>query len=109
MQDAYFQEKSDVGDWLEIGYSAPGTGSSYSYASTVFSYDEGAGLNSWAAKPLTKLNDCAAGTTDAWKLQAELPTGQTAGTATAFKITDASAGGANCLNLTASWSNLTRN
>ncbi len=108
MQDAYFQEKNDVGDWTEIGYSAPGTGSSHSYESNVFAYtDGGAGHNNWQAKPKVDLNDCKKSVgADAWKLTATA--NGASGTATAFQIADASSGGSNCKNLTASWDNLTR-
>jgi len=106
MQDAYFQEKNDVGDWTEIGYSAPGTGSSHSYASNVFNYSDGNGDN-WQAQPKTDLNDCKKTVgADAWKLTATANGAN--GTATSFQIADASTGGSNCKNLTPSWDNLTR-
>ena len=108
MQDAYFQEKNNVGNWFEIGYSAPGTGSSYSYASNVFNYSGSstAGVADWAASPKVDLNDCKKNTANAWKLTGTANASD--GTATAFQIADASAGGAACKNLTASWNNLTR-
>ena len=107
MQDAYFQEKNQVGDWTEIGYSAPGTGSSHSYESNVFAYTDGNG-DDWMADPKVKLNDCqaAAAGTGKWKLSATA--NATDNTATSFQIADASTGGSDCLNLTASWSSLTR-
>ena len=107
MQDAYFQEKSDVGDWTQIGYSAPGTGSSHAYESNTFWYFDDS-KSEWYASPKSKLNDCAKGsaTTKTWGLKASANGAN--GTATAFEITDASAGGTDCKNLTASWDNLTR-
>ena len=109
MQDAYFQEKNEVGDWLKIGYSAPGTGSSHSYGSGVFHYTDTEDGSDWMADPKVKLNDCeaAAQSTGTWKLQAN-GNGTDTAPATSFEIVDASTGGSDCLNLTASWSSLTR-
>jgi len=109
MQDAYFQEKNNVGNWVEIGYSAPGTGSSYSYESNVFNYSGSntAGVGDWVASPKVDLNDCKKNTANAWKFTATPD--KTDGTATAFAIADASAAGNACKVLTPSWSNLTRN
>ncbi len=109
MQDAYFQEKNEVGNWTEIGYSAPGVGSSHSYQSNVFYYHDDNGADAWYASPKVKLNDCAPGsaTGKQWGLTASA-NGTSTTAATAFQIVNASAGGANCLNLTASWSALTR-
>ena len=104
MQDAYFQEKGDVGGWLVIGYSAPGTGASTSYESGVFKYSpDGAGsadANGWTAQPTQKLNDCE--TTAFWKLLAEYETGKGS-----FQIKD-NGTDTKCKRLTASWDNLTR-
>jgi hypothetical protein len=106
MQDAYMQEKGVAGNWMLIGYSAPGTGSSFSYASNVFEYsttdtDLSGATNDWMADPKTDLNDCGtqAAKHGSWKL--------TAGGSGSLTITDASVE-ANCKSLTASWSNLTR-
>lgn len=105
MQDAYFQEKNDVGDWLEIGYSAPGTKQgTYSYFSTVFLYNGTSGGSDWVAVPRVDLNECTAGTSEAWKAEAILS--GTAGSAGSFKISVT--GNANCTPLTASWSSLSR-
>jgi hypothetical protein len=108
MEDAYFQEKNDVGDWTEIGYSAPGVGSSHSYESNVFYYSDN-NSDAWYASPKVKLNDCGPGSAGGthWGLTATANASSTAA-ATAFQIANASTGGANCLNLTASWSALTR-
>lgn len=93
------QEKGVAGDWMQIGYSAPGTGNSYSYASNVFAYTSAANAKTWQAAAKVKLNDCPA-TTGVWKLTA----GENNSNLT---ITD---GGTtpNCKLLTASWDNLTR-
>lgn len=109
MQDAYFQEKGEVGKWMEIGYSAPGVGASFSYASNVFDYSpDGSGTadaTNWYAKAKSKLNDCPA-TTGQWSLKAENV--GSAGAYTGFTIKDNNTT-PNCKLLTASWDNLTRN
>lgn len=102
MQDAFFQEKGSVGNWVEIGYSAPGekkNGSSY--ASQVFQYNS-TGSN-WVAQPKTKLNDCT--TSMKWELTATNTGTPIDGVYPNFTITD---GGSSddCLALTASWSSL---
>ena len=109
MQDAFFQEKNAVGDWVSIGYSAPGTGSSHSYASNTFWYHDDNGKSEWYASPKQKLNDCAAGTSAGkqWGLAATDNSTNSAA-ATSFQIANASAGGSNCLTLTPSWDALTR-
>jgi type II secretory pathway pseudopilin PulG len=111
MQDAYFQEKNSLGNWGEIGYSAPGTKSNTSsYASNVFAYTgdgaDGAVKSSvtWKAVPRTKLNDCAANTPDAWVLTATVSA--TDGTANAAQYVPS--GKSQCTALTASWTNLSR-
>jgi type IV pilus assembly protein PilA len=107
MQDAYFQEKNDVGNWLQIGYSAPGTkDNTYSYHSNVFGYSgsDTEGVGDWVAVPSVDLNECTAGTADAWKAEATL--NGTAGSASNFQISVT--GDAKCTALTASWSSLSR-
>ena len=108
MQDAYFQEKGAVGNWVVIGYSAPGVGSSNSYASNVFAYQGNATttVGDWQAKAKVKLNDCAANT-GVWKLSATNAGTSENGVYTSFSITD---GGTTpqCKALTASWDNLFR-
>ena len=109
MQDAYFQEKGDVGNWVVIGYSAPGekgAGGS-SYASNVFTYtgdDCGSGTAcNWVATPKTKLNDC---TPDMqWELTATASGDNGSGAYTAFTI-GIGTSDSECLALTASWDNL---
>ena len=105
MQDAYFQEKNDVGDWLAIGYSAPGTKQgTYSYFSNVFLYNGTQNGADWVAVPKVDLNECGAGTANAWKAEATLS--GTAGSAGSFRISVT--GDAKCTPLTASWSTLSR-
>ena len=105
MQDAYFQEKNDVGTWFQIGYSAPGTkNSANSYYSTVFYYNNTDNTADWIAVPRVNLNDCDAGTADAWKMTASL--NGSAGSAVAFGLSPT--GDPDCLALTASWDGLSR-
>ena len=110
MQDAFFQEKGQVGNWVEIGYSAPGekkNGSSY--ASQVFQYagntgDCGNGTAcTWKATPKTKLNDCE--TTEFWTLKAEEKGTPVDAVYPNFAISD-NTSSPDCLALTASWSSL---
>ena len=107
MQDAYFQEKGDVGNWIQIGYSAPGTGNSFSYESTVFKYSTTASTveattADWMATPKSDLNDCPANAVG-WKLTATKSTTDDK----AFTISKTGTT-ALCEALTASWANLTR-
>ena len=74
------QEKGAVGNWLAIGYSAPGNGNSFSYASGVLEYSTSATAlsdtdkNDWMADPKVDLNDCKKANAKAgsWKLTALL-------------------------------------
>jgi prepilin-type N-terminal cleavage/methylation domain-containing protein len=111
MQDAYFQEKANVGNWVDIGYSAPGTkGNGSSYASNVFTYTGnescgGATACYWYAQAKQKLNDCQIG--EGWKLDATAVNAGTDGNFTAFTIaSNSSDTKPNCKALTASWDNL---
>lgn len=109
MQDAYFQEKGQVGNWVLIGYSAPGqkhNGSSY--ASNVFQFEgnETCGNGTactWTATPKTKLNDC---TTDKkWQLKAEEKGTPVDNMYPNFAIDDDDSD-SECLALTTSWASL---
>ena len=64
LQDAFVLEKADgsLGDWIAIGYSAPGSGSSNSYKTDVFNYTNESG-NVWTAAARVDLNDCKTGGT----------------------------------------------
>lgn len=104
MQDAYAQEKGAVGNWPEIGYSAPGTASTNKseYTSNVFKYS-GAATHNWIAQPkdaTTKLNDCD--NTEKWQLNSSITTSGE------VKIEDGQSS-PDCKILTASWSNLLKN
>ncbi|WP_295097278.1 hypothetical protein [uncultured Fibrobacter sp.] len=59
LQDAYVLESKDnaLGDWIAIGYTAPGRGSSNSYDSDNFKYTN-ATNNVWTAAAINALNDC---------------------------------------------------
>lgn len=103
LQDAYVAEKNEVGNWVEIGYEAPGTVNSTKTASEtgVIKYAESGDAGSgyiWTATPKANLNDC---TTDmSWSLKAT-------GTSTGLIIIDNSTS-SECKALTASWDNLMR-
>ena len=100
MQDAFFQEKQAVGTWMEVGYSAPGTGASTSYASNVISYTSDANKG-WNASPKTAaLNDCD--TNEGWHLALTV-----AADNGSYQIAD-NGSSSDCTILTGAWSNLTR-
>ena len=113
MQDAYFQEKGQVGNWVKIGYSGPGqkhNGSSYS--SNVFQYEgeETCGGTTttactWVATPKTKLNDCL--TSMHWQLDATNTGTPVDDMYPNFVIATNNSTDAECLALTASWESLT--
>ena len=104
MQDAWIQENANVGNWKEIGYTAPGASTNASsYASGVFIYtgsSDGTG-KSWSATPKSgnKLNDCAPG--EEWALTVTAASGSLTVSQHADTDTD-------CTDLTASWSKLMR-
>ena len=103
MQEAFIQEKNAVGDWVKIGYSAPGTKGStnFEYASNVIAYSSEEDAATWIASPVTgvKLNDCDPGET--WTLQAGLDAGGNLAIEAPTADNDA-----DCTVLTASWDNL---
>ena len=95
--DAYVMEKQDAGDWTAIGYSAPGTKDNASKSHTnVIEYTE-EGSNVWTAKPKSALNDCE--TSMSWTI-----TPTVGGT----NVKYVTGGSANCIALTPSWNNLSR-
>ena len=106
MQDAFFQEKQTVGDWGQIGYSAPGAKSNTSkYKSDAFEYTETSVSSfDWIAKPNTKLDDCTSSMK--WKLVASNVV--SGGENVDVKIEDGSTD-TNCKLLTASWDKLMKN
>ena len=101
LMDAYVLEKADgtVGNWFEIGYSAPGTGASNSYASDNFGYD-GSTSGHWIATAKRELNDCPA-TTGKWEMVAT-------GSGTNVSYANGSQSVTQCINLTPAWSGLYR-
>ena len=103
LMDAYAVEANAMGDWGQIGYSAPGTRvSSGSYNSTNFTYTDAAN-NVWTATATVKLNDCSA--SQSWTLAPTLATNS----ATSATYIEFQAGGeANCRALTPSFDKLTR-
>ncbi|WP_297945767.1 type II secretion system protein [uncultured Fibrobacter sp.] len=72
LMEAYGSENYKVGDWGQIGYTAPGSKSnSGKYTSNEFEYTGGVSgtTGTWQAKALHKLDDCPA-TTGLWALTA---------------------------------------
>lgn len=107
MQDAFVTEKSALGTWAEVGYSAPGDKKSSgtalgSYQSNEFTYTETAN-SVWNAKNRNKLNDCQ--TTDGgWVLTPTyISTGNNQGNVSWSVGADNT-----CTNLTPSFKNLVR-
>ena len=100
MQDAYSVEADDVGDWGQIGYTAPGVkgASSGEFTSKVFKYTGAKGT--WQAEAQTALNDCAKG--GKWSLKATR-----AGDGKA-SVAKGDNNDANCIALTPSFETLTR-
>lgn len=103
LQDAYVAEKNVVGNWVEIGYEAPGTVNAQKTASAtgVINYAEGGNASegyTWTATPIANLNDCT--TSMKWSLKAT-------GTSTGLTIEENGTDGL-CKALTASWDNLLR-
>ena len=86
MQDAFALERNTVGNWTEIGYSAPGKKTdASSYASTEFTYTGADPLkattavaNAWKAVNNNKLDDCNANT-GTWNLTIQIGTGNNQG------------------------------
>ena len=105
LQDAFVAENNVVGDWGQIGYTAPGAkqnNASNQFKSKEFYYLGGNGT--WAAGNLNKLNDCAAenNTATHWTLTAAA-TGSNSGT-----MTVTAGGDAGCKTLTPSFDGLAR-
>lgn len=102
LQDAFVSENNVIGDWGQIGYSAPGEkSSSIKYVSKEFTYTSTD--NNWEATNRNKLNDCEAGK-KAWILTA---TAQGSGSG-AMKI-EVDGSEAECVALTPSFGGLARN
>ena len=115
MQDAFAIEKDDIGNWAEIGYSAPGVKSNTSsFTSQNFTYTGTVGssgatwADAWKAVPNNKLNDCK-NTDGVWTMDAQYVKQSVSGNSAGnVKYTD---GGSkdDCLTLTPAWSNLFKN
>lgn len=102
LQDAFVAENNALGDWGQIGYTAPGAKqgtSSTDFKSKEFEYTSTE--KNWEATNLNKLNDCAA-KTKGWILTATA-TGSNSGT-----MTVAAGGDAGCKTLTPSFDGLAR-
>ena len=104
MQDAWIQENTAVGNWVQIGYTAPGakvSNNPSSFQSNVFKYfgsNNGSG-DAWQATPINKLNDCDPNS-DSWKMQVSASNGSLTVTTTNSS--------ADCVALTASWDKIAR-
>ena len=112
LQDAYAAESNQLGGWVLIGYTAPGTKTSGSqFATTNFTYTssqdgnyhvalttDGAAMNGgWVATANVALNDCPSGAT--WTLNV---TGATDGVTYANVISNTS----DCTPLTPSFTQI---
>lgn len=113
MQDAFAIEKDDIGNWAEIGYSAPGVKSdASSFASQNFTYTgtEGtsgaAWTDAWKAVANAKLNDCDKGT---WTMTATYQKQSASGNSAGNVKYENGSSDADCLTLTPAWSNLFKN
>ena len=105
LQDAFVAENNALGDWAQIGYSAPGAqtaNSTNQFTSKEFYYTGAQGT--WNAGNLHKLNDCAAEasatTATHWTL--------TGGTPSNGKWSLTAGGDATCKTLTPSFDALAR-
>ena len=106
LMDAFIVESNALGDWNQIGYSAPGERkSSASYESTNFVYTNTASTQVWTATAKVNLNDCPAGATGNWVLT---PGVGTNATTQATYATFTASGSAVCRALTPSFDKLTR-
>ena len=106
LQDAYAVEANHMGDWNQIGYSAPGTRStSAKYFTDNFEYTDTftKAKATWTAKAKVVLNACNKGS---WTLEAQ----EAKSTTDADKnyITFTAGGDSECTGLTPSFVKLTR-
>ena len=107
MQDAYAVEANDIGSWAAIGYTGPGSNTSSSAQSAIFTYSEIAAAShkaGWEAKPTSgKLNDCNSATdTHKWTLHATfISSGDQQG-----NVGYLATGNAACTDLTPAWDKL---
>jgi len=104
LQDAYAVEANAIGDWTQIGYSAPGVKqTSKEYKSQNFTYTNTDNTNVWTATAEVVLNDCAKGKT--WTMTPTVKTNETTGKT---YIEFAAGGDTYCRNLTPSFDKLAR-
>lgn len=107
LQDAYVVESNNLGDWNQIGYSAPGTKqSSATYITENFKYEDksfSVAKATWQATAQKNLNDCTAAATSVWTLEA-VPNKTGEQTYIEFKAD----GDPKCTGLTPSFAKLTR-
>lgn len=109
LQDAYAVEANAMGDWNQIGYSAPGVkaaGKTNEYATDNFKYTDtfNSATSVWTATAKVALNECPA-TTGTWTLTASAQKNAT----TQQTYVNFTAGGeAKCTGLTPSFTKLTR-
>lgn len=113
MQDAFALERNAVGNWTEIGYSAPGKKANASeFASDNFKYTgvdplhaTGAVANAWLAEnPKQKLDDCKAGD-GKWSLTIQIGSGDKQGNV-AFTV--GAQTNPSCAGLTPAFGNLAK-
>ena len=106
LQDAFAVEANEMGDWNQIGYSAPGTrDNSAKYHTDNFEYTDSftAAQAVWTAKAKVVLNACNKNGT--WTLTAT----KAENTATEKTYIEFAAGGDDeCIGLTPSFTKLTR-
>ena len=112
MQDAFALERNTVGNWTEIGYSAPGKKSHASkYDSPEFEYTgvdpqkvTTAVANAWKAVNLNKLDDCGANV-GTWNLTIQIGSGNNQGN---VQYTVGANGSAECAGLTPAFDKLAK-
>ena len=114
MQDAFALERNALGDWTQIGYSAPGkkshaskyTSDNFEYTGATVTGEPTSVSEAWKATNTKKLDDCD-GTTNKgkWGFDITLGSGANQGNV-AFAIT--SGNPAACAGLTPAFENLKR-
>ena len=112
MQDAFALERNEVGNWTEVGYSAPGKKNDASdFESENFQYTgvdpmHGSApvASAWKAVNKNKLDDCLA-STGAWDLTIEIGSGSNQGNV-AFTVTTGNP--AECAGLTPAFDKLAK-
>ena len=115
MQDAFALERNSLGNWTEVGYSAPGKKSTASkYASENFEYTgadpmgatSGKTANAWKATNKNKLDDCDGKTkVGNWNITIEIGTDANQGNV-GYEI--GSGNPPECAGLTPAFTNLAR-